>query len=525
MRIQQLPNDVMITGLSNLSKGVSYKDWLVGVNYKHKTKLREKEEQSEFKNLKFSNMPMLAKGRIYNTTEPTNLYHKTANFTINNLNALSSLDDFYFETIIDIIYEKKLYEQIKVKIPKLELARVLFFHNAYLATSALQERVLDIDFLIKQDNSKNIITVLPHCSLAKTLFEELGFRSKLSWLLLNSNIKTSYYSIYQNLEENKTQGDKYDKWKFNFTPPPLINLSFKVKGYLNNIEILYVDEVLSISGIDSGIEGEVEFLGNLFTQEVTTQDGIEILTQFNNTKEPSISDDYEANSDMPVQIIETPQVEFEFISPIRSLIKPIRITTKAGAQSKNDESSSDIKDVHTLTVATNEPTIEGNAPKGEFQNNEDITNRDTQYRQNFIALIEAVEKLNLENFILNYYKLPKVSRCRLYLKPDRSHRVLLQAMFQYKNQSFMVFEVDTTDLEKKRLSTLIVKGNYEISESDELLEEIVRTSLSWSKLPFSKKINLNHPKEFYIGSSNTQNMIEGWSNRILQSLENLRCID
>ena len=57
-------------------------------------------------------------------------------------------------------------------------------------------------------------------------------------------------------------------------------------------------------------------------------------------------------------------------------------------------------------------------------------------------------------------------------------------MFQYKNQSFMVFEVDTTDLEKKRLSTLIVKGNYEISESDELLEEIVRTSLSWSKLPF-----------------------------------------
>lgn len=192
----------------------------------------------------------------------------------------------------------------------------------------MQERVLDIDFFpIKQDNSKNIITVLPHCSLAKTLFEELGFRSKLSWLLLNSNIKTSYYSIYQNLEENKTQGDKYDKWRFSFTPPPLINLSFKVKGYLNNIEILYVDEVLSISGIDSGIEGEVEFLGNLFTQEVTTPDGIEILTQFNNTKEPSISD-YEANSDIPVQIIETPQVEFEFISPIHSLIKPIKLPLK-----------------------------------------------------------------------------------------------------------------------------------------------------------------------------------------------------
>lgn len=52
-----------------------------------------------------------------------------------------------------------------------------------------------------------------------------------------------------------------------------------------------------------------------------------------------------------------------------------------------------------MTVATNEPTIEGNAPKGEFQNNEDILTVTPEYEQRFyLTLIEAVEKLNLENF-------------------------------------------------------------------------------------------------------------------------------
>lgn len=138
MRIQQLPSEVMITGLTYLSKGKSYKDWLVGVSYKHKAKLKDKEALT-FTNLKFSNMPMLAKGRIYNVTEPTKLYHKTANFIIQNLSSLSALEDFYFKSIIDINYEKQLHKQITVKVPKLNLAWVLFFHNTYLAISALQE--------------------------------------------------------------------------------------------------------------------------------------------------------------------------------------------------------------------------------------------------------------------------------------------------------------------------------------------------------------------------------------------------
>lgn len=518
MKIQQLPNDIMITGLSHLSRGKGYKDWLIGVNYKHKTKLRDK---SEFKNLKFSNMPMLVKGRIYNATEPANLYYKKANFTIQNLSYLASLDDFCFEAIIDINYEKQSYKQVKVKISKLELARVLFFHNSYLASSALQERALDIDFTVKKENGKNIITVLQHCPLAKTLFEDMGFRSKLAWLLLSPAIKNSYCGIYQNLFENQTTDKDYYKSTLDFTPPALTNLNFEVRGYLNDKRTLYVDEIFSIKGIDSGITGDVEFQGDLFTQELTAQCGTEISTQPNNTKEPSISDEHEANSDAPVQIIETPQVAFEFLDPIYSLIKPSRTTIKTGVQSKNDESSDDINDLDTLTVATNEATTVGNVPKGEFQNAEDTTNRDTQYRQNFAALIEAIEKLNLDNLSFFYHELPRVPRCKLYRKLDGNFRILLQAKFLYNGQPFSAFEIDTTDLEKKRLSTLIVRDNYEVVDFNSLLKEVVRTSLTWSKMPFTQKVNLPHPKDFYTGTFDSEAMINTWSQRIENSLNQL----
>ena len=133
----------------------------------------------------------------------------------------------------------------------------------------------------------------------------------------------------------------------------------------------------------------------------------------------------------------------------------------------------------------------------------------------------AYKKIDLDGLALECHELPKVPRCKLYKKSDGNPRVLLVAKFQYKNQPFMAFEIDITDLENKRISTLIVRDNHENRDFDDLLEEIVRTSLKWSKIPFTQKVNLHHPKDFYDGVSNTQDMIDGWANRIEQALEQL----
>lgn len=521
MRIQKLPSDVMITGLeTSLYRAKTYNEWLVTVYYKELARLKDKQEPKPV-GLRFSNMPMLAKGRIYNTTEPTKPYYKEASFVIDSLSNLSTSDKYNFEVIMDINYEKHFYKQIAVKIPKLELARILFFHNAYLASSSLQERTLDLDFSVKKVDDKNIITVLPHCSLVKTLFDDLGFRSKLSWLLLNPNIKNSYYSIYQNLVEHKTQDDKYERWVFNFTPPPLMNAKFQVKGYLNKNGILYVDEILGVSGISSGIQGEVVFEGDIFTEEAVIQSGAETSTQANTIKEPNISDEHQANSDMSTQLIETPVTIFEFLTPIVSSIKRSRTVKKPSIQINEDDDKNELSEIELLTVATDEATITGTVPKGEFQNTEDITPRDIQYRQSFIALIASLEKLNLENLTFCYHELPRVPRCKLYRKTDGNFRTLLEAKFQYNNQSFSLLEVDTTDLEKKRLSTLIVKDTYKVEDFNELLKDVVRTSITWSKIPFTQKVNINHPKDFYSGVADLEIMIESWSERILNSLNSL----
>lgn len=522
MRIQQLPENVRITGInSSLSKLKNHTEWLINVFYKDKNDF-QREKKPLGRNLKFSNIPMLATGRIYNATEPTTPYYKKAKFTIKNLSNFSASNEDYFEYNVNISYKNKLYKQVQVKLSKLELGRVLFFQNAYLATLALQERVLDLDFTTQQDNGKNVITVLPHCPLAKSLFDDLGFRSKLAWVLLNPDIKTSYYSIYQNLMENKINDGTYDKWTFDFIPPLLSNLDFEIKGNLKDDKILYVEEILSIRGINSGIIGEVIFEGDRFTQEVNIPSGAESSTESSSIKETNISDEAEANSDLSLQLVDTPQVAFEFVNPIVSSIKRSRIVKKPGVQMSNNNEEHEESKLDDLTVATDEATTLGNVPKGEFQNTEDTTNRDTQYRQNFEALINSLEKIDLDGLALEWHELPKVPRCKLYKKLDGTPRILLEAKFQYKNHTFMIFEIDTTDLKNKRLSTLIVKDNHEITDFDYLLKEIVRTSLTWSKMPFTQKVNLHHPKDFYSGFADIQDMINGWAIRIQQALEQLR---
>mgnify|MGYP006921530264 FL=1 len=165
----------------------------------------------------------------------------------------------------------------------------------------------------------------------------------------------------------------------------------------------------------------------MFTQTVIIQSGAEASTQNNAIKEPSISDEHQANSDMSIQLIETPVVTFEFLKPIISSIKPDKKIKKPGL-GPTDESDEQNK-VESITVATDEASTLGNMRKGEFQNTEDITVRDTQYRQNFIALIASLEKLNLENLTFHYHELPRVPRCKLYRKIDGNFRTLLEVKF------------------------------------------------------------------------------------------------
>lgn len=53
------------------------------------------------------------------------------------------------------------------------------------------------------------------------------------------------------------------------------------------------------------------------------------------------------------------------------------------------------------------------------------------------------------------------------------------------------------------------------------LQGIVKNSLRWSEINFGRKVNLSHPKDFYTGTSDSEAMIDTWSKRIKNALNQL----
>ncbi|WP_395145745.1 hypothetical protein ACF3NV_04905 [Moraxella atlantae] len=119
-----------------------------------------------------------------------------------------------------------------------------------------------------------------------------------------------------------------------------------------------------------------------------------------------------ANSDLRPQIINTPKVTFEFLQPISSKIKPKKMVDKSTVKPVNENGKAEAEGLMT-TVATDEATVLGTVRKGDFDNTDDKSNKDSLFRQNFDGLLKTLEKLDLQDFNDEYLELPYVPRCRL----------------------------------------------------------------------------------------------------------------
>ncbi|WP_395145737.1 hypothetical protein ACF3NV_04885 [Moraxella atlantae] len=250
MNFDNLPKNSLVTQIDNVIKRKNnWKEWYLGFNYQ--TYLDESND-SNFTRVRFSNAPILAVGRIFNQTiDNGNFSQKTlllndltlSNYKTNKTGTTPNKKYFDFDSLVESDKVKKL---IKVRIPKLELARILFFHSTYLTLSSLEERPFERDFTITGLDDKYIVNVLPHCNTPKSLFVSPSFRSYLSWILLNPMIRQSYESIYKNFNLNKFQDGIWHKWNFDFEPPSLQNFIMQVKGKFSKEGAFYVDEIIGL---------------------------------------------------------------------------------------------------------------------------------------------------------------------------------------------------------------------------------------------------------------------------------------
>lgn len=504
MEIAGLPNDALLTNIGSLSRRLDYKDWLVTINY-----IKSRNEKG-FKGIKFSNAPALCRGRMYSNDSDGSKKGPIFEFTIDNLENWSDVEYFYakyFESPAPVALSSVSARNISAicHIPKFELARTLFFYNTYLATSALKNRILDVDFKTSFINGNPIIEVLPHCPLVLKDLEDDVLRSLLAWLLFNEKVRQSYNSIHWHLMEERAYNSNYENWIFNFTPPPLENIKIKARFYIDKNGVYRVDEILSITNLISNVGSNVEFIGEHFVDDRQSINPLATEVRVkpqNNDDSHIIDDNSDADIDRNKQNIMTPQVALQFQDPIKTSIDYRKNRSRKGPKIADEEGIDD--EPKTTVVATDEATVFGNVAQGDFRNIRDTSDQTVNNAKDFQAITELLERFAAEydtDFSQHFHKLPNVKHCRRNKTKSGLSRMVMEARFEYDNQIFSVFEVYTTDI-KKRLSTLIVKvDSYNQLERimQRFMTSIVQGSISWRDAAalFRNYETLNHPIGFY----------------------------
>ena len=504
MEILGLPNDAFLTNIGSLSRRLDYNDWLVTVNYINSR------NEIDWKGIKFSNAPALCRGRMYSNDSEGGKKGPVFKFTIEDLEDWSDFEYFhakYFESPTSVALSSVSARNISAvcRIPKFELARVLFFYNTYLATSALQERALDLSFKSRLTNESHLVEVLPHCPLTPKDFKDGVLRSHLAWLLLNNEMRQSYDSIYKHLIRETTHNGDYENWIFNFTPPPLKKIKIKARFYKNQNGVYRVDEILSISNLISNIDSDVHFTGEHFVDNKQSINPLatEVAVKPRDNDNSHIIDDASyADTDRSKQTIDTNKVALQFQDPIESSIDYKKARSHKGSKLVDEEGVDDESKINV--VATDDATVFGDVAQGDYQNIQKNSNQTVNNAKSFKAITELLERFAAEydtDLFRQFHKLPKVKYCRRHITEDGLPRNMMEARFEYDNQLFSVFEVYTKDI-KKRLSTLIVKvDSYNQLERKmlEFMMSIVKGSISWTDAAplLDDYKTLNHPIGFY----------------------------
>ncbi|WP_284085412.1 hypothetical protein [Acinetobacter nosocomialis] len=226
MKIKNFPEDAKITFLGEIFKFNHLKSWNIKLGIHADSEL-------SVKHSRLSNLPAFARGRCLN---PSDGQCRKGGYKI-NINIQSNEDwkvkvdpknrGYYFEFDFNRGSEQNP-DLLHIRIPQIELARVLFFHNAYLARNCIDQGILAREFFVDPiDQTTTVIHVLPHRTFPLGQFNNEGIRRLLSWILLDENARQSYESIAHYFKLEAKQFEEKTSWKFHFTPPQLINISLK----------------------------------------------------------------------------------------------------------------------------------------------------------------------------------------------------------------------------------------------------------------------------------------------------------
>lgn len=145
MKIRSFPKNVQIRYIGKIFKHNHLKSWNVELCVRDG-------ETNLLKHTRLSNLPALAKRRYIN---PNDGQARKGGYSMNldgistsswqkGFDSESGGNTFVFD------YHSHHSPSMKVHIPQIEIARILFFHNAYLARNCIDNGILSREFWIKK---------------------------------------------------------------------------------------------------------------------------------------------------------------------------------------------------------------------------------------------------------------------------------------------------------------------------------------------------------------------------------------
>lgn len=382
---------------------------------------------------------------------------------------------------------------LKVWLPKVELARRLFFHAGFLVRAAYLPNSLDLMFNVSpKPYGAYAIDTLDANGAPVDFIRQPVYRAYLSWLLLNPDIRQSFNSIWQCLNQEQHIANGNCRWVFNFIPPSgLSGLMVDAAGIFNEDKNeLLVWEVNTVHGLPNAVSGEVTFTHPKLKEQVRTQGSGVGQSGGTGSRDLLIDTELEPS-------LNTNRILLDLLSGGLNIKDPIPTKVKYAGElySGVGRKSSDADEAETapLAVGTKDDVIGGTGKGAEFDGLPEQDDDTERFKDKFKVFIEIIHQLAEEPGMallsLVVKPLPEVRRCHLHLMADGTPRCYLLAKFRVSGQIRYVLEVDTSD-NKRRLSTRLFSLKQGVLEHEFfqiLFVLLLRCSLRWPELLFENQ--------------------------------------
>lgn len=419
---------------------------------------------------------------------------------------------------------------LTVWLPKFELARKMFFHAAFIVRAAFAPNGLDMAFTIYREGDVVHIHTPPKTGAPSQLLKIKGYRDHFSWLLLNQDVRRSFESIWQSLnqrQERVLQESAYARWQFDFqAPTSLAGTTMDVRGPFDpESNELLVWEIEKLQGLRFSHRGDIFFHHPALKLPVRGEN-TGCVSVPSGAKELEVDADEEPTAAKEQRLIHLPVEGVTFDAQLRTKIA-YNGERANGHGKKVDDEQCPSRESQLFGVA--DPVSEGSIASGEFQQlgeGEGDGDEHERLADRFSLLREILEQITQESGValvaLEVRPLPPVPRCSYHMIDHEKSRCYLLARFKLQNgdQRYLL-EIDTSD-NRKTMSTRIMgfKAGVEAGKCiDRILRETVKGSLRWpgTMAKYCEPLHsVHHPKESSSGANHAR--VFDWKQRIRAAL-------